>query len=119
MAKRSSGRTKQNTKETFLFLFLLVLVVLVVFVFVSVSHNDLVLVRLPSLNGVIPDLFISLYVLFRSFSCSSSPSSSFDRIYRSVSLSGCIGSRLRVVRISILFRIHTRILRIQGEDTIF
>ena len=43
----------------------------------------------PSLTRVVPDLFVSLYVS-KSCSCSSS-SSSFDGIYRSVSLSFLTG----------------------------
>ena len=42
----------------------------------------------PSLNCVLPDLFLSVYMSFRSCSCSSS----FNRIYLSVSLSCYTGS---------------------------
>ena len=61
----------------------------------------------PSLYHAVPDLFLSCYMSFRSGSCScSSSSSSFDRIYQSVSLSCRTVSfflSLRVVAILSMF----------------
>ena len=73
----------------------------------------------PSLYHGVPDLFLSLYVPCWSFSCSSSSySSSFNRIYISVSLSCRTGSFFHSLRVLlVLVRVLLLRRRTPTDDT--